>query len=127
MGEPKIKGIVYMGVKTDKFEELCKFFGDTLGLSPDHFESGFATYIMPNGDKVEIYGSNDPYSPHHDQFTTGPVPGFEVDDIEAMRKKLEAKGIEFVGPIYGTNSRWSHFRGPDGNMYEIKQRPTDLS
>lgn len=116
-----IKGIVYLGVKTDKFEELYKFYKDTLKLEQDHFEPGFATFAMPNGDKVEIYGNNDPNAPNHDHFTTGPVAGFEVDNIEAARKELESKGIGFIGPIQGTNSRWAHFRGPDGNIYEIKQ------
>ncbi len=122
--KPKIKGIVYVGVRTDKFDELNRFYKDVLGLTPDHYESGFSTYILPNGDKIEIYGSDDPHSPAHDHFTTGPVVGFEVDDIEGSRKDLESRGIEFIGPIYGDNSRWSHFRGPDGNIYEIKQQKT---
>ena len=122
MKKNQIKGIVYVGVKTDKFDELNQFYKKVLGLTPDHYEPGFSTYLLPNGDKIEIYGPNDPHGPAHDQFTTGPVAGFEVDDIEASRKYLESKGIEFVGPIHGEGSRWSHFRGPDGNIYEIKQR-----
>ena len=120
----KITGIVYVGVKTEQFDELCKFFGETLGLQKDHFEPGFATYLTANGDKIEIYGPNDPNNPHHDHFTTGPVPGFEVENIVEARKELEEKGIEFIGPIQGTKpggSRWSHFKGPDGNVYELKQ------
>ena len=116
-----VKGIVYVGVKTDKFDELCKFYSETLGLSKDHFEPGFATFLLPDGSKIEVYGPNDPNSPNHDHFITGPVPGFEVEDIISTKKELEEKGIEFIGPIYGNNSRWTHFRGPDGNIYEIKQ------
>ena len=120
----KVKGIVYLGVKTEKFEESNKFFKETLGLENVHFEPGFATYLLPNGDKIEIYGDDDPNKASHEHFVTGPVAGFEVDDIETIRADMEGKGIEFVGPIYNSktgNSRWSHFKGPDGNIYEIKQ------
>ncbi len=117
----KVKSIVYVGVKTEKFDELCNFFDKTLGLKNNHFEPGFSTYLMPNGDKVEIYGPNDPDKPEHDHYTTGPVAGFEVEDIVVARKEMEEKGIKFTGPIYGNKSRWSHFHGPDGNVYEIKQ------
>ena len=123
-------GIVYAGIKTEQFDELCNFFGQTLGLQKDHFESGFATYLTQNGDKVEIYGPNDPNAPKHDYFVTGPVVGFEVGNIIEARKELEENGVVFIGPIYGNTpggSRWSHFRGPDGNIYEIKQRKTTKS
>lgn len=123
--KPRIKGISFVGIKTEKFTELHKFYTQTLGLKPDHYEPDFATYPLPNGGKIEIYGPNDPNSPNHDEFTTGPVVGFEVDDIAAERKAMEADSVEFLAPIYsGRNGRsqWSHFRGPDGNVYEIKQK-----
>lgn len=123
--QPKVKGIIYLGVKTDKFEELNRFYKEILELQPDHFEPGFATYLLPNGDKIEVYGSDDPHAPNHDHFTTGPVAGFEVDDVLRVRTELESKGVQFVGPIHGNKrggSRWAHLRGPDGNVYEIKQR-----
>lgn len=121
----KSTGIVYLGIKTDKFDELVSFYRDVMQLKEDHFEPGFATFVFLNGQKIEIYGPNDPYGENHASFTTGPVVGFEVDDIESARAEMEAKGIEFIGSIQGTRpngSRWSHFRGPDGNIYEIKQR-----
>ena len=39
---------------------------------------------------------------------------------------LEAEGIEFIGTIHEwepTGEAWSHFRAPDGNVYEITQPP----
>ncbi len=36
---------------------------------------------------------------------------------------MEAVGIEFIGPIQSAGrSSWNHFRGPDGNVYEIISR-----
>ncbi len=121
----KINGIVYIGIKTNKFDELVHFYGAVLGLKQVHNEPGFAAFSAPNGDKIEVYGPNDPHGQNHNQFTTGPVPGFEVEDIEESKRELESKGIQFIGSIHGSKpggSRWAHFRGPDGNVYELKQK-----
>jgi hypothetical protein len=33
---------------------------------------------------------------------------------------MEASGIEFIGPLqHSEDDKWTHFRGPDGNIYEI--------
>jgi len=57
----------------------------------------------------------------HEHFTTGPVAGFLVEDVEGARAELEKAGISFIGPVhrYDEHSAWSHFVGPDGNVYEI--------
>jgi hypothetical protein len=39
---------------------------------------------------------------------------------------IEAEGIEFIGPVHDwepTGEAWSHFRAPDGNIYEITHAP----
>ncbi len=118
------RGIVYLGIKTDKFDDTVRFYQDVLQLKQDHFEPDFATFLLPNGQKIEIYGPTDPHGENHASFTTGPVPGFEVEDIMSARAEMERAGIEFIGDIQGARiggSRWSHFHGPDGNVYEIKQ------
>lgn len=34
-----------------------------------------------------------------------------------------AAGIEFIGPVQrDADAIWNHFRGPDGNVYEIMER-----
>ncbi|HZA85533.1 MAG TPA: VOC family protein, partial [Acidimicrobiales bacterium] len=56
----------------------------------------------------------------HRHFTTGPVVGFAVDDIESARAELEASGIDVLGPIQrGGGLAWLHFRGADGNIWEL--------
>ena len=48
------------------------------------------------------------------------VVGFEVDDFWRTRALMLAAGTEFIGPVQETETRvWNHFRGPDGNIYEI--------
>jgi catechol 2,3-dioxygenase-like lactoylglutathione lyase family enzyme len=57
---------------------------------------------------------------------------FEVDDIEATVRELEAKGVEFVdyteGPLVTTGhiaqigpARGAWFRDPDGNFLGLRQ------
>lgn len=112
----KIKGIRWLGTRTDKFDEMVKFYGETLGLPMTHKEEGFAAFDMENGNRVEVF--SDSYESHR-HFTTGPVGGFEVEDIEETKREMEEKGVEFLGGIQGEHGRWAHFRAPDGNIYEI--------
>lgn len=117
----KISGITWLGIRTEKFEEMKHFFGKLLNLPQAHDEPGFAVYDFLNGDRVELFAPN---YPDHEQFTTGPVIGFQVEDIQSARATLEKKGIKFIGPIFGNpqRSQWSHFQGPDGNIYELTNR-----
>jgi len=65
------------------------------------------------------------YLPLEDNpFTTGPVAGFEVDDVVAARAEMEATAVKFIGPIRGGPplNTWSHFYAPDGNIYFICKR-----
>lgn len=113
----KIKGIVWLGTRTDRFEHMADFCRDLLGLSQRVMESGFAVFEMPNGDLFEVFGDDQPMN----AFMTHPVAGLLVDDIVAARAELEAKGIEFIGPIEGNTDdyKWTHFRAPDGFVYEL--------
>ena len=122
----RAKGLVWLGTRTRNFDDTVRFFGDTLGLHTAHEEPDFAVLMLPNGDKVEVFG---PGRESHAHFDTGPVAGFLVDDVREARADLESGGIEFIGPVHGADDggSWSHFMGPDGNVYEIttpaKQEP----
>jgi hypothetical protein len=81
----------------------------------------FVAYKLPDGSVVEVFGPSDE---EHASFDTGPVAGFQVDDSEAARARLEEAGTEFIGSIHRWepgNQVWSHFRAPDGNVYELTQ------
>ena len=88
----KANGLVWLSTRTRNFDETVRFFGDTLGLHVAHEEPDFTVLLLPNGDKVEVFG---PGREDHAHFDAGPV--HEVDD----------------------GGSWSHFRGNDGNDYEI--------
>ena len=82
-------------------------------------------FDMPNGDRFEIFGEDSPYN----TFMIHPVAGFLVDDIVAARAEMESHGIEFIGPIHIEKDgyAWSHFRAPDGFVYELTYNPSHPS
>jgi catechol 2,3-dioxygenase-like lactoylglutathione lyase family enzyme len=103
----------WVGVRTDRAEELVHFYADVLGLPLVAQEPGFWKFELPNGDEVEVFGPGDA---DHDHFTTGPVIGFAVDDLDAAVDELRRHGVELLGTAGPT---WQHFRGPDGHVYEL--------
>jgi hypothetical protein len=121
----KIKGIVWLGTCTDRFDQMADFCRNMLGLPQSQSEPGFAVFEMPNGDIFEIIHPQQSMN----TFMTHPVAGFLVDDIEAALAELEAKGIEFIGPIHEDSEdyKYTHFRAPDGFVYELTYSPSHPS
>ncbi len=120
----RVQRLGWVGTRTDRFDELSRFYREVLGLKPIIQEPGFCVFQLPNGDNVEVFGTDDEAHAH---FTTGPVVGFLVDDIEAARREMEEAGVAFFGPTGGEpgSGQWAHFRGPDGNVYELVTQGRD--
>ncbi len=117
----QVKGIGWLGTRTERFDEMVAFYRDILGLRLAHHEPDFAVFRCANGDIVEVFGTGNSNQSH---FTTGPVAGFTVDDVAAGRAELEAAGIAFISETRTVDDySWSHFRGPDGNVYELSSVP----
>ncbi len=116
-----VKGIVWLGTRTANFDAMLHMYRDVMGLPVTHEEQGFVVMELPNGDLVEIFGDDSP----DNMFFTHPVAGFLVDDIAAARAEMESQGIEFIGSIEGEAGgySWTHFRAPDGFVYELTYSP----
>lgn len=120
----KVKRLAWLGTRTEKFDETIAFFRDVLGIPVFHEEPGFAMLQLPGADRdfVEVFA---PDNPDGAAYSTGPVVGLLVDDIEQSRAELEAAGVELLGSIHWLQSMegygWFHFRGPDGNVYAVLQ------
>jgi catechol 2,3-dioxygenase-like lactoylglutathione lyase family enzyme len=113
----KVIGLVWLGVRTEKFEETARFYREVMGLEPYHQDDASSRFRLGNGADVHVYGPRDR---DHGFFGKGPVVGFLVDDVDLARVEMEAAGIEFIGEIQRSGAEaWNHFRGPDGNVYEI--------
>lgn len=112
-----VTGIAFLGVRTEQFEATRHFFADVLGLDATRDEPDMAGFRLAGQTTVEVYGPGDEF---HAFFTSGPMIGFRVDDFDAAYDELRAAGIAFIGAIqHERGISWNHFRGPDGNIYEI--------
>jgi catechol 2,3-dioxygenase-like lactoylglutathione lyase family enzyme len=116
----KVEALVWLGVRTDKFEETVRLYRTVMGLRPYHEDAASARFRLENGTEIHVYGPKDEF---HEFFGSAPVTGFLVDDVEQARTEMEAAGVEFIGEIQRDESScWNHFTGPDGNIYEIISR-----
>jgi hypothetical protein len=110
----RVKGIAWLGTRTERFDEMREFFLEITGVAPRD-EQGLAVFDLASGDRIEVL---DPAV--GENYMVAPVVGLLVDDVAAARAELESRGIEFIGPIRtGAGSSWSHFRAPDGHVYEL--------
>lgn len=113
----RVLGIVWMGVRTPAFPELRTLFVDVMGMPVTKAEDDVTWFRLPGGEEIQIYGASDV---DHEFFAGGPTIGFLVDDFDQARQEMLAAGIEFIGEPQTDGKRlWNHFRGPDGNVYEI--------
>src|SRR5689334_15594181 len=115
-----VRSFMWMGVRTKRFAETVAFYRDVLQLPIAHQQDAAVWFRLANGNELHVYGLDDQ---DHDFFGDGPVVGFEVDDFAATRARMIAAGIVFIGePQRDDAAVWNHFRGPDGNIYEIMER-----
>jgi predicted enzyme related to lactoylglutathione lyase len=118
----RVLGVVWVGTRTDAFDETLGFFRDVLGVPMEVIRPDFGWSRMPDSTQLEVFGPSDP---EHGHFTTGPVPEFLVEDLAAALEELRAAGVEVLGEphLEGTDG-WLHFRAPDGNVYGLTAAPT---
>ena len=113
----RVQGLCWLGLRTQQFDEMVKFFRDVMGMKPIRDEPGIMGFQMIDGTNLELYQFDEE---SHAFFTTGPVVAFRVDDVGTSRTTMEAAGVEFIGPIQRMGkSSWNHFRAPDGTVFEI--------
>jgi predicted enzyme related to lactoylglutathione lyase len=115
----EVLGLSWMGIRVTELA-AARSFMERLGLQHERTEGEMSVFTAKNGDTVEMFGPGDE---DHRHFDTGPVVGFQVEDIESARKALEAGGVELIGGIErGGGMAWAHFRGPEGFVYELTAR-----
>jgi catechol 2,3-dioxygenase-like lactoylglutathione lyase family enzyme len=119
----RVRRIAWLGVRTDAYEATVWFLREVLGLRPAFHEPATVELMLPNDDRVQVFGPGSRYDELYAEHAVGPVVLFEVDDVEEARAELEAVGIELVGPADADSAwSWIHARAPDGNLYAFASR-----
>lgn len=116
----EIKGIAWLGTRTQNFDEMVTFCAEKLGLNQVLTIPNMVVFRLPNGDAFEIMAPGIIARQPELEELEGPKAEFLVEDVHAARKELEARGVEFVGPVYVADKHaWTNFRAPDGFLYGL--------
>jgi predicted enzyme related to lactoylglutathione lyase len=120
-----VTGVDFVSVPTEDIEAAIEFYGEVLGLERGklwqkdgeqplgaEFETGTVTIAVVDGESIGI------------PFQASRVPiALQVEDVEAARAELEAKGVEFSGDIIDSGvCHMAMFRDPDGNALMFHHR-----
>src|SRR6185312_9129346 len=106
LGTLELEGIVWLASRTPRYAEMRNFVADVLGLEAAYEEEDFALFSFPNGDTFEVAGPRSPVyedpalEAGGDGRGPAPIAAFQVGDVDAARAELEAKGVEFLGPVH---------------------------
>ncbi len=121
MSKQLITGTDFVNIFTQDIEKAEAFYGGTLGLPvlkrygkmPGvEFETGNLTIavMQPDAFGLEFSASKQPIA-------------FQVEDVAAARKQLEAEGVTFLGDTIDSGvCHMAFFDDPDGNRLELHQR-----
>jgi catechol 2,3-dioxygenase-like lactoylglutathione lyase family enzyme len=110
-------GVGFIGLRTDRFDEMVALFRDVIGLAVIREQPGATWFRLGFDAELHVYAETDP---DHAFFTTGPVVGVRVADVDATRAAIAARGMELLTDVERTEqAAWCHFRAPDGTVLEI--------
>jgi catechol 2,3-dioxygenase-like lactoylglutathione lyase family enzyme len=142
-----MKGLHHVGITVKDLDASIRFYHDVLGLefsnepSPwfegEELSRGVGVpgaalrqvSLMAGDTTLELLEYNSPPSetdqPLQSNNRGASHVAFAVDDIEATKAELEAKGIEFYSSVNAVDDgvlagwRWVYFKDPDGYPLEL--------
>jgi len=127
----KVLGIKLQSRNRNEYETLGNaLFGTKWGLNQENADLELAVMNI-GGVRVEFIEYKNPEAqPYHmnPSIAGSAHLAFDVDNIEAARKKLEEAGVEFHSPIQSFMEngkiewRWCYFRDPDGIILELVEQ-----
>jgi predicted enzyme related to lactoylglutathione lyase len=116
-----VTGVDFITVPTRNYDRASEFYGTVLGLPfskrwgnmpAGEFETGTLTIALMQSDAFGVE-----FQPH-----THPV-ALHVDDVDAVRAELEARGVEFRGDTIDSGvCHMAHFADADGNALMLHHR-----
>ncbi len=113
-----ITGLDFVAIPSTDPDRSREFYVETLGLRPDE-KAQYEFWVGETCCSI--------WEPDKAGFQFAPQKlahlAFHVDDIEAARKELEAKGVEFLGDTFDTSvCHMAFFSDPDGNDLMLHSR-----
>ena len=118
---PLITGTDFITVATRDIDSAVRFYGDVLGLERSkqwgempafEFETGNLTIAVMQSDAfgLEFQANNHPIE-------------LQVEDVEAARRELESRGVEFGADTLDSGvCHQAFFQDPDGNALAVHHR-----
>ena len=115
----EIRGIGFVGSHTPAHREMESFLRDVLGLEPVTVDGVGATlFAARNGDVLAVA------PPYEEDDAAERTVGLVVGDLDEAIRELHAAGVETDGVSENARWRYTHFRAPDGKLYElVEERP----
>jgi len=116
-----VTGVDFIGLPTHDLDAAVEFYGTTVGLrrsvylkdrNYSEFETGNLTLSVYDAEAMGLK-----HSPN------GNAVALHVEDVEAARAALEARGVEFAGDTLDTGvCHMAFFADPDGNALMLHHR-----
>ena len=116
-----VTGVDFIGLPTHDLDAAVEFYGTTVGLrrsvylrdrNYSEFETGNLTLSVYDAEAMGLK-----HSPN------GNAVALHVEDVEAARVALEARGVEFAGDTLDTGvCHMAFFADPDGNALMLHHR-----
>ncbi len=121
MPDTFVTGVDFVALQTRDHAAAAKFYGETLGLPfvktwgsmpASEFQAGNLTLAVMQSDAFGIE-----FAP------SSSMVALAVDDVEAVRARLEGEGIEFRGQVLDSGvCHQAFFADPDGNLLALHHR-----
>ena len=124
-----------IGFAVRDVEKCALFYRDKLGFSLDQLEQDEAYLTMGSSSGIVLalksvnliaeQISQDRIRPQQESIKTNHCVVF-VTDLDTEYNDLLRKGVSFINPPKSQEGGWqtAHFEDPDGNLWEIAQRPS---
>lgn len=113
-----ITSLDFVAVPSTDPDRTIAFYTETLGLRKDakaDYEFWVGETCFAIWEPAKMMGSFTPQSNAH--------LALHVDDVEAVRAELEAKGVSFFGDVVDTGvCKMALFKDPDGNDLMLHSR-----
>jgi catechol 2,3-dioxygenase-like lactoylglutathione lyase family enzyme len=113
----EVEQVDFITIPTRDIEGAVAFYREVLGLpqsehTPGEVETSNVTLSFWNPDQ-----DGEQFIPHVGGFAV------RVSDVEAARRELEEKGVEFIGETYDSGvCHMGFFKDPDGNTVILHRR-----